>query len=99
MNPNTLHSTKRGLINPIGTIYKLAFGLLDSEDGEKLYPAIDKLKVNQKHIHKALNKPISLSKLLIDRLNNILTIISNNQINLANSDFATKTRPTHCQFH
>lgn len=84
LNPHINSRTKRGLLNPIGTIYKAAFGLLDSDDGDKLYKAIDILDKNQKNIHNSLDKQISLSKKLIERLNTSLTNISNNQQQLAN---------------
>lgn len=84
LNPNITSRIKRGLLNPIGTIYKAAFGLLDNEDGEKIYSAIDILDKNQQKIHNELDKQMSLSKLLINRLNFSLLTISNNQKEIAN---------------
>lgn len=60
---------KRGLLNPIGTIFKPDFGLLNAEDGDKIYTAIDTLDRNQNTIHNELDKQMSLSKIIISRLN------------------------------
>lgn len=78
-NPQLSLRPKRGLLNPIGTIYKAAFGLLDSEDGDKIYNAIETLDKKQKNIYTSLGRQMSLSKELIKRLNTSLTIISTNQ--------------------
>lgn len=75
---------RRGLINPIGNLYNAAFGLLDAEDGERLETAINNLSKNQKNLYTSLDKQMSLSSKLIDRLNNSLTIIANNQRNITN---------------
>lgn len=71
--------TKRGLINPIGTIYKAAFGLLDADDGERINNVIQELSTNQKNLFNSLDRQMSLSKNLIEKLNISLSIISNNQ--------------------
>lgn len=68
--------TKRGILNAVGSLYKWSFGLLDSEDGERYDQAITK---NQQSMYQGLNNQITLSHKLINRLNNSLTAINDNQ--------------------
>lgn len=74
---------RRGLIDPIGNLYKAAFGLLDANDGECIEAAIKALGNNQKNLYKSMNRQMSLSSKLIERLNTSLSIITDNQRNIA----------------
>lgn len=78
------HRTKRGLLNPIGSMYKAAFGLLDADDGERINIAIKTLNTNQQNLFNSLDRQMSLSNKLIERLNTSLTIISDNQKSITN---------------
>lgn len=75
---------KRGLINAIGTTYKWAFGTLDAEDGERYDQAIETLIKNQHLIHTGFNEQMSFSRKLIEKLNNTLIQLNNNQIDIVN---------------
>lgn len=75
---------KRGLVNAVGITYKWMFGTLDAEDGERYDQAIETLVRNQRQIHDKFNEQISFSKKLINKLNNTLSRINDNQINIAN---------------
>lgn len=79
IKPANHNRKKRGLIDPIGSLYNAAFGLLDAEDGRRLEDAITKLSTNQKNLFNDLNHQMSLSSKIIDRFNNSLSIISDNQ--------------------
>lgn len=80
--PHIKTRPKRGALNAVGSIYKWSFGLLDSEDGERYDQAIKALDENQQTMYKSLNEQISLSNLIITRLNNTLKTINENQINI-----------------
>lgn len=77
--PNLSHRVKRGLINPIGSLYNAAFGLLDHEDGERIDQAITALDKNQQNLYKSMSQQMSLSTQIINRLNNTLSTIYQNQ--------------------
>lgn len=83
LGPHIKKREKRGLINPIGGLYKFAFGLLDEQDGEHLENAIKVLDKNQRNLYASMNQQMSLSNKLIDRLNSSLSIIIKNQKEIA----------------
>lgn len=84
LRPHANIRPKRGLINPIGSLYNAAFGLLDAEDGQRLEDAINKLTTNQKNLLTSLNRQMSLSSKIIERFNKTISIVADNQHEIAN---------------
>lgn len=74
--------TKRGLINPLGTIIKSISGNLDNEDALKFENALRTLNKNDQILSQSLNKHITLYKEMTIQQNQIIRNISLNQVKL-----------------
>lgn len=71
--------SKRGLINPLGSLIKAISGNLDQEDANEIHGNILQLENNQDKIITKVNKQWSLTTNLMKNINNTLTVVSNNQ--------------------
>lgn len=78
-NLKPIHRQTRGIINPIGKIYKWAFGLLDSDDGERFEKAIETLEKNQQQIHHDMKNMLSVTKNFMNETSTVITRILSNQ--------------------
>lgn len=78
-NLKPVHRQKRGIINPVGKIYKWAFGLLDSDDGERFEKAIETLDKNQQQIHNDLENMLTVTKHFMNETSTVITKIVSNQ--------------------
>lgn len=75
---------KRGLINPLGSLVKFVSGNMDNDDAQEIHNNILKLETDQNKIVTKLNNHISLSKNIMSNINDSLTLIVKNQINVEN---------------
>ena len=69
---------KRGLINSLGSIVKFFTGNLDYEDGVEIHKNLEKLESSQNNIIKKANMQLSITKNMMNHLNNTLSIIIRN---------------------
>lgn len=75
-NPKRL---KRGLINGLGSIFKVISGNLDATDGEKYDKLIEELQNNQNNLAQSLRKQNSLSLSLINKFNSTIRQMIHNE--------------------
>lgn len=70
---------KRGLINGLGSIFKVISGNLDASDGERYDKIINELQANQIKLSSSLKSQNSLSIALINKFNSTVRQISQNE--------------------
>ena len=67
--------TKRGLVNGLGSIFKVITGNLDASDGERYEQLIRQLSLNQVKLRNQISQTHTLSHALIEKFNASLTQI------------------------
>lgn len=70
---------KRGLINAVGSIFKVVSGNLDASDGERYENLIRQLQLNQQKLSSSITSQNSISLSLIDKFNKTLQKINHNE--------------------
>lgn len=76
--------SKRGLINPLGSVIKYITGNLDYEDGNEIYKSLSELQNSQNKVITKFNKHISITKNLMYNINKTMSQIIQNQNSLEN---------------
>lgn len=71
--------TRRGLINPLGSLVKFISGNLDQEDAKEIHNSLLELESNQNKIVKKVNKQMSLTSNLMQNINETMTSVTRNQ--------------------
>ncbi|XP_037903895.1 uncharacterized protein LOC119647163 [Hermetia illucens] len=80
----TLNREKRGLINPVGKIYKLLFRIMDNDDHEEIMEHLMVIDTNNHNLIKLLNNQLQIKNVFQNNLNKIVE-----NINHTNSSFKT----------
>lgn len=75
----TVTKTKRGIINPLGSIIKCITGNLDNSDAEYYDEQIKQLQLNQNNLKKNLLNQVTLLETTIDKFQDLVYNISHNQ--------------------
>lgn len=71
--------TKRGLINPLGSLVKFISGNLDQQDAEEIHNHLKELENNENKIINKFNNHLSLSKIFMRNMNKTMTVLIDNQ--------------------
>lgn len=71
--------TKRGLINPLGSLVKFISGNLDQQDAEEIHNHLKELENNENKIINKFNNHLSLSKISMRNMNKTMTVLIDNQ--------------------
>jgi len=81
--PKNSYRTKRGLINLVGRVANVLFGVCDDTDAEYFYSKIRDLEVSNSSVSKSSDTQIQVMQSIISNVNSSLLEINKNEINLA----------------
>lgn len=81
--PKNNYRTKRGLINIVGRVSNVLFGVCDDTDAEYFYSKIRDLEISNSRVSQIADAQIQIMQSIISNVNSSLLEINKNQINLA----------------
>ncbi|KAL4149746.1 hypothetical protein QTP88_003615 [Uroleucon formosanum] len=81
--PKNSYRSKRGLINLVGRVANVLFGVCDDTDAEYFYSKIRDLESSNSRISKSSDAQIQIMQSIISNVNSSLLEINKNEINLA----------------
>ncbi|KAL4132497.1 hypothetical protein QTP88_009636 [Uroleucon formosanum] len=81
--PKNSYRSKRGLINLVGRVANVLFGVCDDTDVEYFYSKIRDLESSNSRISKSSDAQIQIMQSIISNVNSSLLEINKNEINLA----------------
>lgn len=81
--PKSSYRIKRGLINLVGRVSNVLFGVCDDTDAEYFYSKIRDLEISNSRISKLSDAQIQIMQSIISNVNSSLLEINKNEINLA----------------